>query len=677
MDEGKKNRERGTLRSAGLNEIVCFGVLLGLPIYIYYRTLSPTVNFIDSGELISVSHSLGIAHPTGYPIYTLWGRLFTLLGGSNPAVSMNFMSALFGSAAALLLGVVVYLIVGKGKCGPDRISRGIRCYISLAAGLLFAFSRTMWQVSVETEVYSLATLFFMLLILIALPLMRPALNGRQKENSRAFIALPLFGYVWGLAMGNHMSIVLILPVVLYLFYLGKLWEGRRWQSLLCFACFFFLGLSVYLYLPIRSMENPLLNWGTPHTLEFLTRHVTAWQYRVWMFSGDMDELLTSIGNYFRLLAEQFHPALLFLVLPGGILLFRRMRSFMFALVILFLSDVVYSLNYSIPDINPYFIPSFVVVVLFIGAGLYQVVEGFYRWKPKLVILAAAAGFVLPLTALRTNYSDCDRSRDYMAYELASNLLSTVSDGAIVLTRTWDLYAPVMYLQLVEGKRNDVTMIDYELMRRSWYVREKAMANPEIFLAAGREVRTFLDLVAVFEEGGPFDSGKLDNAFYDMLNAILLSRYPGSPSYIDFDDNPALAPTLKKDPQGVIFQLREEFGEESFDMEGYQLTSTLDPSIYRDERALWLRSLYPMYAIRKAIVLRDMNNHTEAIKSLENALVFDRNSLPVLNLLGDSYFRMNLLEKARGYYRRMSMLAPRNTGVRKKLQELQMLMRGDK
>ncbi len=674
MDEGKKNREGGALRPGGLIRIVCFGLLLGLPAWIYHRTLSPTVNFIDSGELISVSRLLGIAHPTGYPVYTLWGRLFTLPEIGSPAVSMNYMSTLFGAVAAALVGAVVHAYAVGGRRGEERLSPAVQCSISVVSGLLFAFSLTMWQISVETEVYSLATLFLLLLILLAMPMLQAV--GTRERDRRVLCSLPAFGYVWGLAMGNHMGIVLILPVVLYLFYLGRLWTGSGWRYLVGFAVLFLLGLSVYLYLPVRSMLDPPLNWGTPKTLDFFIRHVTAWQYRVWMFSGDTAEILQSVGNYFRLLSEQFHPGFLLLVLPGAVFLFRNRRPLLYALVILFFSDIVYSLNYSIPDIGPYFIPSFVVTVLLIGAGLVQVAGYLSGRGSRLLVVAVAASFLLPLSALRSNYRMCDRSRDYMAHELASNLLRTAEDGAVVLTRTWDLYAPVMYLQRIEGRRSDVTMIDYELMRRSWYVREMARAHPEIFIPAAREVREFLGLVEVFEEGGPFDSRKLDGAFHAMLNAVLLSGYPGRPAYVDFDDNPAIAPALKKDPMGIIFQLREEFVRESFDISGYELTSTLDPSVYRDERTLWLRSLYPMYAVKKAIVLRGMDLHGEAVESLENAILFDPNSLPALSLLGDSYVRMDLLEKARECYHRMSMLAPRNTGVRQRLEELQMLMRGD-
>ena len=677
MAAGKTVADRGKVRFVGLKDAFPFGVLFGLSLFIYVRTLSPTVNFIDSGELISVSYLLGIAHPTGYPLYTLWGRLFTLLGAASPAVSMNFMSSLFGSVASTLVGVIVFLTLDvRGKRGRADMSAGVRYFVSLVSGFLFTFSRAMWQVSTETEVYTLAVLLFVLLFLFSWPLLELHSQDSSPLESRLQRVFPSFGYIWGLAMGNHMSIVLLIPMVIYLLYLGRIWEQEKWRCLSLFIIAFCLGFSIYLYIPVRSMQNPVLNWGNPRDINSFIRHITAWQYRVWMFSGGMGVFLQNLRSYFRLLSNQFSPFFLFLLLPGWLFLFRRRRSLLIALLILFLSDLVYSLNYDIPDIDPYFIPSFFVIVVLIGAGIYQVIEWVAVKKSSLVLPLVAVSFVFPLSTIESNYRVCDRSRDYMAYEFASNFLSSVSENAVVLTRTWDLYAPVMYLQRIEGKRQDVTMIDYELMRRSWYVRRLMEDHPDLFLSAGPEVEAFLGLVTDFECGGRYDSRRLEYSFNAMLNAILLANYPERTAYVDFDDNPGITPTLKKDPQGLIFQLHEEYDGKSFDRTIFRLNSTLDPTIYRDERALWIRSLYPWYAVKEGMALREIGRYKEAVKSLEEALFFDPNNIAVLHLLGDSYYRLDDLWRASECYRRIISVAPGDLKAKKRLEEIGKLIQGE-
>ncbi|MFH0774464.1 MAG: DUF2723 domain-containing protein [bacterium] len=70
---------------------------------VYLYTLTPTVGFHDSGELITVAYTLGIAHPPGYPLYTLLGKVFcTLIPIGNIAYRMNMESALFASLAVMM-----------------------------------------------------------------------------------------------------------------------------------------------------------------------------------------------------------------------------------------------------------------------------------------------------------------------------------------------------------------------------------------------------------------------------------------------------------------------------------------------------------------------------------------------------------------------------------------------
>ncbi|MCK4656993.1 MAG: DUF2723 domain-containing protein, partial [candidate division Zixibacteria bacterium] len=54
------------------------GGLILLNLLWLLRTSANFVGFVDSGELAVACFSLGIAHPTGYSLYTLLGRVFTL-----------------------------------------------------------------------------------------------------------------------------------------------------------------------------------------------------------------------------------------------------------------------------------------------------------------------------------------------------------------------------------------------------------------------------------------------------------------------------------------------------------------------------------------------------------------------------------------------------------------------
>ena len=79
-----------------------FAVSLGL----YAATLAPTVTLVDSGELIVAAHTLGVAHPPGFPLYTLLAHLASVVPIGNVAVRVNFASAFFAACAVAVLSLL-------------------------------------------------------------------------------------------------------------------------------------------------------------------------------------------------------------------------------------------------------------------------------------------------------------------------------------------------------------------------------------------------------------------------------------------------------------------------------------------------------------------------------------------------------------------------------------------
>ena len=113
---------------------------------IYAATACRTVPAGDSGELITVCHTLGVAHPPGYPLFTLLGFLFDrLLPFGEPAFRVNLLSAVAGAASIFLL---------------LSIARRLGCSWGGAAlaGALHAFSPVVWLYSTVAEVFSGSTM---------------------------------------------------------------------------------------------------------------------------------------------------------------------------------------------------------------------------------------------------------------------------------------------------------------------------------------------------------------------------------------------------------------------------------------------------------------------------------------------------------------------------------------
>ena len=221
----------------GQRRTLDFGLSLSLFVLtfvVYLSTLSPTIGEADSFEFQVVSYTLGVAHPTGYPLYILLGKLFSLLPFGNVAYRVNLISPLFASLTVVCLYLcLVHLTRHRA--------------VSLVAALAFAFSRTFWSQAVIAEVYTLNAFFVALLFYLLLK--RISESADQRINEIAF--------VYGLSLTNHITMALLAPTIAIYALLAGVWAGLRRTvrnqvfGTLVAAGLFLLGLSVYLYIPLR------------------------------------------------------------------------------------------------------------------------------------------------------------------------------------------------------------------------------------------------------------------------------------------------------------------------------------------------------------------------------------------------------------------------------------------
>src|SRR2546428_11422613 len=74
---------------------------------IYALGACRTIYVGDSGELVTAVHLLGIPHPSGYPLYILLGKLWTVL---IPTGSIAFRMSLFSASAAAAACSLLFLL---------------------------------------------------------------------------------------------------------------------------------------------------------------------------------------------------------------------------------------------------------------------------------------------------------------------------------------------------------------------------------------------------------------------------------------------------------------------------------------------------------------------------------------------------------------------------------------
>jgi tetratricopeptide (TPR) repeat protein len=413
---------------------------------VYLLTLCPTVYVGDSGELITACYTLGIPHPPGYPTYVLTGKLFSFLPLSNIAYRINLMSAFFGSLTVMLLFLIVNKVGKVEKNSGESKNNTFFVVVTLVTfftALSFSFSNVFWSQSVIAEVYTLNSFFvvFILYLCILYSLFPP------------FSLFTLIAVVTGISLGNHHTMVLLLPV--YVWYIISKEKKERLKVLITFFVVVILvAFFTYLYLLIRSSANPPINWGNPSNIRNFIRHITRWQY------GDLSKhtytlfrFLEQIISYLKILVGQFNVFLLLIGILGLYTLFKSNKKIFYLTFLIFLLTsfgfmIILNFSSNVKDlyiVEVFFIPSFVMVSIWIGIGILFLLEKFNNMKFLLLIIT----ILLVFYQFFLNYKVNNLSEDYIAENFGKNILKTLEKDSILFVSGDNATFILKYLQSVE------------------------------------------------------------------------------------------------------------------------------------------------------------------------------------------------------------------------------------
>ena len=519
-----------------------FFLLTSLFVFIIYIiTSAPSVVQIDSGELAAVQATLGIAHPTGYPLFTMIGYLFSLIPLPMTKIfQLNILAAIYCSAA---IGVFTYTIKfcldnlssfkkkqpvrkesskkekkkSKDKNEktekPAEIPENLKLLTAVLGGLILAFSRTFWFQSTSVEVYSLHLTLITLIILFLLKAYVSLL-----ENDKLINWL-VFSFFLALGFTNHLTTILILPGVAYLYFSRYGFNSKSFKRLAIMILFFIpILVLIYSYLPIRASQNPLLDWGNPVDWERIYRHVTGKQYQVWLFTS-FDSAGKQLNHFFTILPEEFYAGLALAFIGLFVSFFKARKLFLFMLIT-FLFAVLYSINYDIHDIDSYFLLAFIMIAFFAAFGILKILEMKSLQKNYALILIS---FLIAIQ-FYFNFIKVNQSGVYTFEDYTKATLNGVPKNSIVFSYQWDYFISASnYFQFVEDYRRDVTVIDKELLRRSWYYNQINTRDPNVLNGVRNEVNQFLVALQPFERGEKFDSNRLESLYRSIMTNLIATN----------------------------------------------------------------------------------------------------------------------------------------------------------
>lgn len=412
-----------------------------MPLAVYAASLQGAVSYWDTGESQVVPWIFGIAHPTGFPAFTIAAGIFA---HTFPAGTVAWRIALFSALAMSAACWAVYASLRELKC---------ETWIALGASWVFALGEIAWTRGTRAEVHALAaelaslTLYF-------------CIRWYVRGEARAFV---LGALSWGLAIATHPVTVLLAPALLIVFCVRVRTLHLRTfaQALLLFAC----SVALYAYLPIRSAMvtharlDPTLALGDPPGKAFWDMdHPATWEgFRSFLSGSDYGavpafaaalsaQTYRTGGPPFLLsLWLEFTPFGIMLAAGGAVALARSRPWLAAALLLAGLCPAIFAFGYSVEaDIARYYLIPFIVTAIFAGYGTNAIA----RFMPEL---RAVWVLILPAIAvalLILNRSTFEQPKSTGAAGLIQTVRTKTPQDAVLLA-PWIDSTPLAYAAYVD------------------------------------------------------------------------------------------------------------------------------------------------------------------------------------------------------------------------------------
>ncbi len=444
---------------------------------VYFQTMAPGLTWAnggsDGGDLITAAASGGVAHPTGYPVYLLVARLFQLLPLGSLAFRTNILSAL----AMVMSALLVYAIV-ENSLRASAPKAGTLA--GFTAGLAFGLSPLAWSQAVITEVYALHVFFIsMLLYLLIVPTLR--------SNPKYMV----IGLVQGLAVGNHITAALMIPVVLLTVSfrkfpdfeikdsLAKYWRWD-WHAFTSVCIGVLIGILSYGSLPLRAVHHPPVNWGDPVTLDRFTWLVSGQLYQDRFFLLNPASAWNHLQAWADLTLQQFGLFGVLISLVGLVLFITSSRLYIITLwtALIF---TIFSIQYRVIDSFVYLIPVYLVFSIWIGLEIGQITYFLSRYLHNVQWMIGLICIVYLALLAASHWTKVDASHDLRAEAFGRRVLSDAPSHAILFAEDDRTVFTLWYFNYGLRIRPDVIVLADSLLPFDWYRENLRHVYPELAL----------------------------------------------------------------------------------------------------------------------------------------------------------------------------------------------------
>jgi hypothetical protein len=346
----------------------------------------------------------------------------------------------------------------------------------------------------------------------------------KSRTSRSGWALAALALLFGLGLAHHRTTLLLAPALLVFLAWQAPKDYWRWRQVTLLALLALAPLLLYLYVPLRAPATPYLTidlWpGQPTSL--LDRSPAGLlSYLLGQgFAGEIQRPAQAIaaapGLLQRFAAELTPLGLALAGLGVAVLAVRRQWPLLWLTGASFVLLTGFNLFYTIGDIAVFYIPSYLIACVWIGAAVAWLAErtarlAGRRWvgsEDRAGLAMAVLLAALPVYLFFSHAAAQDRSRDSAAADgWQALLVADPAPNAVLVSNDRDELMPLWYLQQVEGVRPDLAgVFPLLLAEPGWLDVGQAV---ESALSTGRPVyliKPMPGLEARFDLGQPDPSG---------------------------------------------------------------------------------------------------------------------------------------------------------------------------
>ncbi len=409
----------------------------------------------DDGLFILASYFNGIAHPPGYPLYTLLGKLFTFFPYGSIAFRVHLLSAFLASCACIFFWLSCIKIFNQK-------------IIATVVVFVFSFSEVYWSQAIIAEVYTLNILIFSILLYLCFSIIEGQSLSRAKT---CFIA-----FVYGLGLSNHWPLLMLSSPV-FVFLLSQKWRQIAKYIPIAFLCLT-LGLLPYLWMFVLSLTEPEISFsGQITSISELWSYISRETYRNIdsAVSSDIYDRLKFCWFVLTELSQQFGSFGIYFVVFGFIaqwyclpkrICIGLLSTFIFnTFLLIFLLNNEYSyFGESIFRVYP--LVAYLVAAIWLGVGVkvvLQILTLIFVGNPDINIktISLMLCFLLIVTTLLSNIKYNYRATDNWAEYYASAVLNSLEKDSFLFTSDDFNVGPIGYVHKIKNIRSDIELYNIQ------------------------------------------------------------------------------------------------------------------------------------------------------------------------------------------------------------------------